>query len=85
MRFSPDNRTLVLTHNDGATQLWNVDDPAKPAVAAVLRSPTGTVAGLVFTPDGRRVAVTTDEGTIRFWDTDVEAAARRVCELAAPR
>jgi WD40 repeat protein len=40
------------------------------------------VAGLIFTPDGRRVAVATDEGTIRFWDTDVEAAARRVCELA---
>ncbi|GGU32925.1 nSTAND1 domain-containing NTPase [Lentzea flava] len=82
VKFSPDNRSLVLTGADRAAGLWDVTDPAKPAMSAVLRSPGGAVAGVFFTPDGRRVAATTDEGTIRFSDTDVEAAARRVCELA---
>ncbi|MFS8097849.1 hypothetical protein LFM09_11975 [Lentzea alba] len=82
VRFAPDNRSLITTGGDRATQLWSIDDPVKPALVATLRSPEATVVGVIFTPDGRRVAVTSDEGTIRFWDSDVEAAAKRICELA---
>ncbi|MDT7785133.1 MAG: hypothetical protein QOF58_3552 [Pseudonocardiales bacterium] len=82
VRFSPDNRSVIISGTDRATQLWSIENPASPALFAVLSSPGGVVAGVYYTPDGRRVAVTLDEGTIRFWDTDVEAASRRVCELA---
>ncbi|GLZ29198.1 hypothetical protein Lesp02_13880 [Lentzea sp. NBRC 105346] len=80
--FSPDNRSLISTSGDSSTRLWDITDPRQPAPGAVLRSPDANVANVFFTPDGRRIAVANNQHTIRFWDTDLEAAARRVCEVA---
>jgi WD40 repeat protein len=54
--FSPNGRTLATASNDKTTKLWDVTDPAHPALSATLTAHSGGVDGVAFSPDGRTLA-----------------------------
>jgi WD40 repeat protein len=73
--FSPDGRLLASASTDGGVSLWNVTDPARPALTATLtigrRRRKIPRCAVGFSPDGRLLAVsgTADgDGLVSLWD-----------------
>ncbi|SCL26935.1 WD40 repeat [Micromonospora pallida] len=65
--FSPDGRILAV--GSTSTQLWNLDDPARPSpVGPPLTNPDGFSGALAFTPDSRTLAVSARAGRVHLWD-----------------
>jgi serine/threonine protein kinase len=67
VRFSPDQRTLLIGRSDGTITLL---DAADKAVIASFHRQSGFVNDCSFHPDGKRVATIADDGVIRIWDLD---------------
>lgn len=60
--FTPDGRTLVSAGEDKAVRVWDVSDPARPALRRVLRfsvgqGPEGMIFAAALSPDGATLAV----------------------------
>jgi hypothetical protein len=68
--FSPDGRTLAGASGADGIRLWNVSDPAHPAVLRKLPDePTaGAVHSVAFSGDGRMLAGVAQDGTIQLWN-----------------
>jgi WD40 repeat protein len=62
--FSPDGQMLGVVDFDGAWSLWNVADPARPAL--LTRQAKGHPAPLAFSPDSRTVVTAGTPATV--WD-----------------
>ena len=77
--FSPDGRTLAVGVTDGSVWMWNIANPAHPALVATLTGPASHVYSVAFSPSGTQLAATSYEGTVHLWDTGVAAASAAVC------
>jgi WD40 repeat protein/serine/threonine protein kinase len=62
--FNPDGTLLVVGHEDGTAQLWDLATfkPVGPPVTQV-----GRLFGVAFAGDGGAFFTTADDGTTRFW------------------
>ncbi len=65
--FAADNTMLVIGHNGGEIELWDLETEDKPTI---LEGHTATVQTLVFSPDGKTLVSTGEDGTILLWDWD---------------
>ena len=77
--FSPDGSTLAAGVTDGTVWLWNLADPAHPALTATLTGPAGHVYSIAFSPSGRVLAAASNDGTVHLWDTSPADAMAAVC------
>ncbi|MCX5357693.1 XRE family transcriptional regulator [Streptomyces sp. NBC_00124] len=67
--YRADSRVLVSAGNDHTVRLWDVADPHRPRVLAVLTGHTDKVSHAAFSPDGRTLATASWDDTTRLWDT----------------
>lgn len=67
--FSPDGRTVLTGHRDGAARLWDVDS-GRLVMALEHAAPVKAVA---FSSDGRRIVTGSWDGTAQFWDVTTGA------------
>ena len=67
VRFSPRRDVLATTVFVGATTLWDISDPRRPARRWELAKDAGTSPALSFNADGRRL-VTSASGGFQIWD-----------------
>ena len=77
--FSPGGATLAAGATDGTVWMWNLADPARPALIATLTGPQGHVFSVAFSPSGRTLAAASNDGTVHLWDTSPAAAKADVC------
>ena len=67
--FSPDGRTLATANERHTVQLWNLTNPARPALLGKpLDAGTSWVSAAAFSPNGRVLASTNGDGTVHLWD-----------------
>ncbi|HEX4361973.1 MAG TPA: AAA family ATPase [Pseudonocardia sp.] len=67
--FSPDGRTLATANERHTVQLWNLANPARPALLGKpLDAGASWVSAAVFSPNGRVLASTNGDGTVHLWD-----------------
>jgi WD40 repeat protein len=70
--FAPDGRSLAgIDANGGAMWLWNISDPAHPALLDQPLRPAaadGAVSSLAFSPDGHTLAGGDNNGRVWLWD-----------------
>lgn len=66
--FSPERRTLVSASDDGRFSLWNLDDPARPALLATLQGQKDSVAPPVFSADGHYLAIPQTGNSTQVWN-----------------
>lgn len=64
--FSPDNKYIVTTSDDGKVKIWDVDTKQ---VTHTLDGHTGIVNYASFSPDGQYVVSASSDGTAKVWDT----------------
>ena len=65
--FSPDGRTLVSSHGDGAILLW---DAVRRERTADLGGHAGPVRAVSFSPDGNRLLSASEDRSIIVWDLE---------------
>lgn len=82
--FSPDGRHVQVGLAAGSIQLWDIADPAHPALAASLPVASNPGAS-AFSPAGRLLAAGTDGGEIYLWDWSDPAAPVLLRQLKGPR
>jgi len=63
--FSPDGKSLVSTHGDGAILVWDVNQRER---VANLREHSAGVRGVAFSPDGKLVASASEDQSVIVWD-----------------
>jgi WD40 repeat protein len=78
--FSPDERTILTTGEDGAARLW--DAATGQPLTPPLRHADRNIYHGAFSPDGRRLATIGPDG-IRVWDTETGWPIAAL--LSAPR
>lgn len=62
--FSPDNRYIVTSSNDGTARLW---DAATGQSLAILEGHQKSVSKAIFSPDGKYIATISGDHTARLW------------------
>jgi WD40 repeat protein len=72
VRFSPRSNVLATTVFMGATSLWDISDPRRPARRWDLVKDAGTSPALSFSADGRTL-VTSASGGFEIWDLRADA------------
>jgi WD40 repeat protein len=68
-QFSPDARSIVTAHADGAAWLWRVktSEPNSPLITK-LAGHDGAVKAATFSPSGARLATAAADGMVRVWN-----------------
>ena len=83
--ISPDGKTLAVGVTTGTVWMWNIANPASPALVGTLTGPAGHVYSVAFNPAGTQLAASSDDGTVFTWDASPAAAASGVCsDLGQP-
>lgn len=65
LAFSPDGRSLISAHDNGAILIWDLEE--KEAVAG-FTGHCAPVRVVKFSPDGRRIASAGDDGSVIVWN-----------------
>ena len=68
LSVSPDGRTLAAAVVDHAVWLWDISDPAHPALLADLAAATGVVSDVTFSPNGHTLVASGSDQVLTFWD-----------------
>lgn len=68
LAFDPSRPRLATASADYTVRLWNLDDEAPGAAAAVLTGHTNYVSSVAFTADGNWLFSASYDGTARRWD-----------------
>jgi WD40 repeat protein len=85
LAFSPDRKILAVGSADKTVHLWDVADPAHPALlAAPLTGPSGSVWATAFSPDGKVLAVGVTDGTVWLWNVTSPAHPALIATLTGP-
>ena len=63
--FSPDNRVLASSGDDGKLKVWNLETQR---TITTLEGHADKVHSVSFSPDGKRLASGSWDGTVRIWD-----------------
>ncbi|MEV5935087.1 hypothetical protein AB0L56_20755 [Streptomyces sp. NPDC052079] len=77
MAFAPHGRTAVTVGVDGAVNVWDVTDRARPAHLAHLTNPRGTVKEVRPLASNGTLLTVTAHYSVQIWYTDLEPGARR--------
>jgi WD40 repeat protein len=64
---SPDGKLLVLGGSAGGVAIWDMTDPANPALKATVVGHTGTVLSANFSREGGQFATSDAAGTVVVW------------------
>ena len=78
--FSPDGQTLAGGSADNDVWLWNISNPAKPAVEATLSGHSQWVTSVAYATDSLLVSASADT-TIRLWDTSPPSVSQSICSM----
>jgi WD40 repeat protein len=77
IRFSPDDRRVVTTRQDGTAVIW---DAQVGKELASLKGHTALVHTAEFSPDGKRIVTSSADRSVRLWDAqDGRQLARLPC------
>jgi WD40 repeat protein/predicted Ser/Thr protein kinase len=66
MAFSPDNKILAATSEDGTIRLWDVTNNRQ--IGRPLMGHTGTITAMTFSPNGAMLATGSADNTARLWN-----------------
>jgi WD40 repeat protein len=67
--FSPDGKTLVSVGTDDVMRLWDMTDPAHPALRGQpVALHASAERGVAYSPDGKTLAIACGDGTVRLWN-----------------
>ena len=61
--------------------LWDISDPAHPALLADLAAATGVVSDVTFSPNGHTLVASGSDQVLTFWDYHPSEVAARICSL----
>ncbi|HEV7242768.1 MAG TPA: serine/threonine-protein kinase [Thermoanaerobaculia bacterium] len=67
LAFSPDGRSLVSSHADGALLVWDI---AERELVANLSEHSGAVRSVAFSPDGRRAVSGGEDRSVTIWNAE---------------
>ncbi|GIM93712.1 nSTAND1 domain-containing NTPase [Paractinoplanes toevensis] len=69
LALSPDGRTLAIGRGDWTTALWNIADPAHPAlIGAPLAGHRNLLSAMAFAPNGRILATGSADSSVALWE-----------------
>lgn len=68
MDFSPDGHTLAVADADNTVELWDMTDPARPALRQKLTGFETYAQATAFSPDGTLLAAGSADRSVRVWD-----------------
>ena len=77
--FSPDGAFLLIGHESGSAQLWDVATRKPVGPPAVL---IGPIRAVTFTPDGKTCVCVAADGTVRRWPVPAPFAEPDLARLA---
>jgi WD40 repeat protein len=76
--FGPGGDILASAADDGTVRLWNVANPAKPALVSTLRASADAVFSVAFGAGGRLLAASSADDKVRLWNVANPAAPARL-------
>jgi WD40 repeat protein/transcriptional regulator with XRE-family HTH domain len=76
--FRPGGDILASAADDGTVRLWNVANPAKPALVSTLRASADAVFSVAFGAGGRLLAASSADDKVRLWNVANPAAPVRL-------
>ncbi|GAA1461043.1 hypothetical protein [Williamsia maris] len=82
-RFSPDQRSVVVTSATKQVKVVDISDPTRPAVVDEMTGPSSTIYGGAFSRDGRLVAAGAADGDLWLWDVTRRGHPAAVARLRA--
>jgi WD40 repeat protein len=72
--FRPGGGILASAGDDGTVRLWDITNPAKPALVSTIRASTDAVFSVTFGPGGRILAASSADDRVRLWNVANPAA-----------
>ncbi|GGF24415.1 nSTAND1 domain-containing NTPase [Williamsia phyllosphaerae] len=82
-RFSPDQRSVVVTSATKQVKVVDISDPTRPQVVDEMTGPSSTIYGGAFSRDGRLVAAGAADGDLWLWDVTRRGHPAAVARLRA--
>jgi WD40 repeat protein len=79
LSFHPRGNVLAASAIDGTVWLWRIDDPARPARAAVLADTGSPLNTAVFRPSGDVLVAGGGDRVVHTWRTEEGAVVAKVC------
>lgn len=80
LTFDPATHQLAISSIDGTIWLWDIHDPGKPDVLAILQATSGGLFAVTFSPDGRTLAAGGSGNVVQLWDTGTASVASWICK-----
>jgi WD40 repeat protein len=82
--FSPHGNEVATGADDGSVRLYDVSDPAHPALVATGRGSGSPVYTVAFAPDGKTIAAASVDNRVRLWTVPPGAGAGSLTLAGTP-